>query len=48
VNGWGNGYNSGVSINNVKNPEIGYHAYWKLIDGLPTMVFPDLNYYLFS
>lgn len=35
---WGNGYNSGVS-----NPTIGYHAYWKIIDGISTMVFPNLN-----
>lgn len=41
VNGWSSGYNSGVST-----PASGYHAYWKLIDGLPTIVFPDLNSYL--
>lgn len=38
VSGWTSGYNSGVS-----NPQIGYHAYWKTIDGIPTMVFPDTN-----
>lgn len=36
--GWNNGYNSGV-----QEPTIGYHAYWKDIDGTLTMVFPDLN-----
>ena len=41
VSGWSYGYNSGVGT-----PASGYHAYWKLIDGLPTMVFPDLNSYL--
>jgi hypothetical protein len=41
VSGWYSGYNSGVST-----PASGYHAYWKLIDGLPTMVFPDLNSFL--
>ena len=43
VSSWTNGYNSGVSTNGVKNPEVGYHAYWKLIDGIPTMVFQHLN-----
>lgn len=38
VAGFGNGYNGGVS-----SPEIGYHAYWNVIDGVPTMVFPNLN-----
>lgn len=38
VSSWASGYNSGVS-----NPQIGYHAYWKIIDGIPTMVFPDIN-----
>ena len=38
VSGWTSGYNSGVS-----NPQIGYHAYWKIIDGIPTIVFPDMN-----
>lgn len=41
VASWSNGYNKGVGT-----PASGYHAYWKLIDGLPTMVFPDLNSYL--
>ncbi len=43
VSGWGAGYNGGVSANGVKNPEVGYHANWQLIDGLPTMVFPNIN-----
>jgi hypothetical protein len=43
VSGWGYGYNGGVSTNGVKNPEVGYHAYWKIIDSLPTMVFQHLN-----
>ena len=38
VSGWNNTYNGGVA-----SPELGYHAYWKLIDGMPTMVFPDQN-----
>ena len=38
VTGWGVGYNGGV-----ENPTEGYHAHWQLIDGLPTMVFPNLN-----
>lgn len=38
VSGWGTGYNSGVG-----NPQVGYHAYWKIIDGIPTMVFQHLN-----
>lgn len=43
VSGWTNGYNSGVSTAGTKNPEIGYHAHWKVIDGIPTIVFPDIN-----
>ncbi len=43
VYGWGAGYNGGVSTNGVKNAEIGYHAHWQLIDGIPTMVFPNIN-----
>lgn len=39
MTGWSNGYNSGVS-----NPTLGYHAHWEMIDGIPTMVFPRLNY----
>lgn len=35
VSGWTAGYNGGVS-----SPETGYHAYWNIIDGLPTIVFP--------
>ena len=41
ISGWSYGYNNGVGT-----PASGYHAYWKLIDGLPTMVFPDLNSFL--
>lgn len=37
-NGWGVGYNGGVN-----NPTAGYHAYWKLVDDIPTIVFPNLN-----
>ena len=43
VNGWSAGYNGGVSTGGVKNAEIGYHAHWQLIDGIPTMVFPNIN-----
>ena len=39
VAGWSNGYNGGVP-----SPAIGFHAHWELRDGLPTMVFPKLNY----
>lgn len=38
VSGFGNGYNGGVG-----SPEIGYHAHWVLMDGVPTMIFPNLN-----
>ncbi len=38
VSGWSPGYNSGVG-----SPAEGYHAYWKLIDDIPTMVMQDLN-----
>lgn len=38
VSGWSVGYNGGVS-----NPATGYHAYWEVIDGIPTMVMKDLN-----
>lgn len=38
VSGWSNGYNGSVSY-----PATGYHAHWKLIDGVPTIVFPDRN-----
>jgi hypothetical protein len=38
VSGWSPGYNGGVS-----NPSTGYHAYWKVIDDIPTMVMQDLN-----
>lgn len=38
VNGWTNGYNPGV-----KAPTIGWHAHWKVLDGISTMVFPRLN-----
>lgn len=38
VQGWSAGYNGGVS-----NPEKGYHAYWKIIDGLSTVIMPNLN-----
>ena len=44
VNGWGSGYNSGVSnANQVINPQEGYHAMWQLIEGIPTIVFNNLN-----
>lgn len=39
VDKWTTGYNSGVP-----SPTIGYHAHWELIDGIPTMVFPRMNY----
>ena len=39
VTEWDNGYNNGVPV-----PNEGYHAHWKNIDGIPTMVFPKLNY----
>ena len=38
VDGWTAGYNGGVS-----EPTIGYHAHWKIIDGLSTLVMPNLN-----
>lgn len=38
VNGWSVGYNGGVG-----SAEKGYHAYWKMIDDVPTIVFQDLN-----
>lgn len=38
VSNWSAGYNSGVGT-----PAEGYHAHWKLIEGIPTIVFPDLN-----
>ena len=38
VPNWTNGYNGGVS-----NPSIGYHAMWKLIDGIPTIIFQNHN-----
>lgn len=38
VGGWFGGYNSGVA-----NPNIGYHACWRLIDDIPTIVFQDKN-----
>ena len=38
VTGWTNGYNPGV-----KAPTIGWHAHWKVIEGIPTLVFPRLN-----
>jgi hypothetical protein len=41
VAGWAVGHNGGVGT-----ATSGYHAHWQLIDGLPTMVFPDLNSYL--
>ena len=40
VNGWTTGYNSGVK----PAPEKGYHAYWKMIEDIPTMVFSHLNH----
>lgn len=39
MTGWSHGYNSGVD-----SPTSGYHAHWEMIDGIPTMVFPRLNY----
>lgn len=39
VRNWTGGYNSGVGT-----PAQGYHAHWKMMDGIPTMVFPRLNY----
>ena len=38
VAGWSVGYNGGVEV-----PNTGYHAYWKLIDNIPTIVFPKRN-----
>lgn len=38
VSGFSAGYNSGVS-----EPKVGYHAYWKIIDGVPTIVMPNNN-----
>lgn len=38
IDGWSEGYNGGVS-----SPATGYHAYWKLIDEIPTIVFPNIN-----
>lgn len=38
VSGWSSGKNTGVT-----DPDNGTHAYWKLIEGIPTMVFPDTN-----
>ena len=38
VKNWSNGYNSGVT-----NPSEGTHAYWRLVDDIPTMIFPDTN-----
>lgn len=38
VSGWGVGYNKDVST-----PGTGYHAHWQIIEGIPTMVFPNLN-----
>ena len=40
VNGWTTGYNSEAK----PAPEKGYHAYWKMIDDIPTMVFSQLNH----
>lgn len=37
VYGWSQGYNGGVPT-----PEKGYHAHWKMIEDVPTMVFPKL------
>jgi hypothetical protein len=34
VSSWSSGYNGGVGT-----PQAGYHAYWKMMDGIPTMVF---------
>lgn len=45
VSGWTNGYNPGVTNSSgTKDPQVGYHAHWKLINNIPTMVFPRLNY----
>lgn len=38
VNGWSSGYNGGVG-----SPEKGYHACWNVIDGIPTIVYRNLN-----
>lgn len=38
VTGFTNGYNGGVNT-----PGVGYHAYWTLLDGIPTMVFSNIN-----
>lgn len=38
VPNWTNGYNGGVT-----NPAIGYHAMWKLIDDIPTLIFQNHN-----
>lgn len=38
VDGYSGGYNSGV-----QSAETGYHAYWTLIDGIPTIVYKDIN-----
>lgn len=38
VSGWSSGYNSGVG-----SPEKGYHACWNVIDGIPTIVYRNLN-----
>lgn len=38
VTNWTVGYNSGVKV-----PTIGWHAHWKVINNIPTMVFPRLN-----
>lgn len=42
VSGWSAGYNSGVKTNGV-TAETGYHAYWKIIDNIPTMVMINNN-----
>lgn len=38
VAGFNSGYNRGVT-----EPTVGYHAHWNIIEGVPTMVFPNLN-----
>lgn len=38
VSGFSTGYNGGVG-----SPEVGYHAHWVIMEGVPTMVFPNLN-----
>lgn len=38
VSGFSSGYNGGV-----RNPSIGYHAMWNVIDGIPTIVLNDKN-----